>query len=252
MSHYSIGKLAELAGVSIRTLRYYDRIGLLKPAERTRARYRLYGEEELLRLQQILFYKELDFSLKKIREILDNPDFDVVQALKTHKSALKKRQQRIDKLLVTIDRTITKLNDGAMLNHEELYDGLPKEKAEAWRSEAVEKWGKGTIEQSETSLRNMSKDELQALKDDFTNLWKKLASLSDQDPESTTVQDEIARHYKYLQQFWGRKPDAEAYKGLAELYINDKRYTTIDEEPKPKFARFLSRAMSCFADTHLS
>ena len=156
-TQYSIGDLAKLAGVSIRTLRYYDKIGLLKPAERARSRYRYYGENELLRLQQILFYKELDFSLKEIMVMLDDSDFDIVNALKSHKTELKKRKSRIDKLLVTIEKTISNLEEGTMLNHEELYEGLPKEKAEAWRNEAIEKWGKETVENSETSLQKMSK-----------------------------------------------------------------------------------------------
>ncbi|MBA4145294.1 MAG: MerR family transcriptional regulator, partial [Cytophaga sp.] len=88
MVSYSVKELSEIAGVSVRTLHLYDEIGLLKPSTRTEARYRLYGENELLRLQQILFYKELGISLEEIRSILDDPEFDLLQALESHKVAL--------------------------------------------------------------------------------------------------------------------------------------------------------------------
>ncbi len=248
-TQHSIGDLARMAGVSIRTLRYYDKIGLLKPSERARSRYRYYGEGELLRLQQILFYKELDFSLKEIKAILDDPHFDVVKALESHKTALKKRKNRIDKLLVTINNTISNLEEGTMLNHDELYEGLPKEKTEAWRNEAIEKWGEDTIEHSETSLKKMTKAEFNKLKDDFTVNIETLVSLMTEDPKSDKVQAEIAKHYVFIQKFWGRKPNPEAYKGLGQLYVSDNRYTKVNGKPNPEFAEFMSKAMSYFVDT---
>lgn len=251
MTQYSIGDLANLAGVSIRTLRYYDKIGLLKPSVRAESRYRYYGEDELLQLQQILFYKELDFSLKEIQAILDDPDFDIVRALKNHKTEQKKRKNRIDKLLVTIDKTISKLEEGIMLKHEELYEGLPKEKAEAWRNEAIEKWGEDTVEQSETSLRKLSKEEFQKLKNNFATNIEKLASMQKEDPESEEVQTEIAKHYDFISTFWGCKPEPEAYIGLGQLYVNDNRYTKVAGEPNSEFGEFMSRAMSYFVDANL-
>ena len=92
MDNYSVKKLSQLAGVSVRTLHLYDKMGLLKPSVRTEARYRLYGEKELLRLQQILFYRELDIPLKDIQTILDDPEFDLLKALEAHKKALLARK----------------------------------------------------------------------------------------------------------------------------------------------------------------
>lgn len=251
MAHYSIGELANMAGISIRTLRYYDKIGLLKPSVRTRSRYRRYGEEELLRLQQILFYKELDFTLHEIKSILDNSDFDVIEALESHKVALRKRQRRIEQLFVTIDKTIKNLKEKTMLTHEELYEGLPKQKAEAWRNESIKKWGEHAIKLSETSLKNMSREEFNKLKSDFSDNVKRLASMLGENPESSAVQAAVALHYEHILKFWGRKPKAEAYKGLGQLYVNDERYTIVDGNPNTAFARFLSQAMNYFADTHL-
>ncbi|KAA0991538.1 MerR family transcriptional regulator [Dyadobacter aurulentus] len=252
---YSVKKLARLAGVSVRTLHLYDRMGLLKPSVRTEARYRMYGEKELLRLQQILFYKELDFALQEILQILNDPDFDLIQALESHKSALKARKERIATLLVTVEKTIVKLKKGAMMNHEELYAGLPREKAEAYRKEAAEKWGSETVENAEKELGKLSKAEIAELMSESRRVAERLAVLSRENPEGPLVQTEIAKHYALIRRFWGTSgsPDqqAEAYAGLGQLYADDERYTLIDEKPNPEFAIFMRDAMRCFAEQNL-
>jgi len=221
MDGYTVKKLAEMAGVSVRTLHHYDETGLLKPADRTDAGYRLYGEDELLRLQQILYYKELDFPLKKISKILESPNFDKVDALRQHKVALKKRRERLDTLLSTIDKTISKIKENTIMTYEELYEGFPKEKAEAYRNEAIDKWG-DAVYQSEEHLKDLGKDKFQELQQNFAECWQKLAEMSDGDPESPEVQQEIDRHYHYILEFWGETESAEnlqqRYVGLGELY----------------------------------
>jgi len=248
--HYSVQQLAKLAGVSIRTLHLYDEIGLLKPSLRTEAGYRLYEEPELLRLQQILFYKELDFSLKDIGAILDDPDFDRIKALESHRTALQKRKKRIENLLTTIDKTIQHLKQEVMLSHEELYKGLPKEKAEEWRKEATEKWGAASVERSEMRLLTMSREDLAGLKSAFAGNWQKLAALSDQDPASPEVQEAIRLHYGHIRQFWGTAnepdPQLKAYQCLGEMYTQDERYTFVDGKPNPAFAQFLCKAITHF------
>ena len=109
MKEYTVQQLAKLAGVTVRTLHHYDHIGLLKPSSRNSARYRFYGETELLRLQQILFFKELDFNLEDIARIIDSPGFDPVDALEAHRKELQNRAERLDALLETIDKTIKRL-----------------------------------------------------------------------------------------------------------------------------------------------
>ena len=104
MPAYTVCRLARMAGCSVLTLlHHYDQLGLLKPSTRTAAGYRLYGEQELLRLQQILFFKELDFPLSEIQAVLDDPDFDQVQALENHRRLLQQRADRLTGLLQTID-----------------------------------------------------------------------------------------------------------------------------------------------------
>ena len=254
MNTYPVKKLAKLAGVSVRTLHLYDEIGLLKPAVRTEARYRFYGEEELLRLQQILFYKELGFSLQEIGELLDDPEFDLCGALENHKAALLERRLRVDAMLKTIDKTIQHLKEKNMLQPEELYEGLPKETAEAWRKEALAKYGEEATH-AENTLRKMSKEEITKLKAEQETISRSLLALMNEDPASEKVQQTIALHYANIRAFWGttHSPDAqgEAYAGLGKLYTEDERFTKVDGKSQPGFAAFLQKAMAHFTETKL-
>lgn len=248
--------MANLSGVSVRTLHHYDRIGLLKPAVRTESKYRLYGENELLRLQQIIFYKEMDLSLKEISEILDKPGFKMIQALKTHKDALIAKKYRMEQLIVTIDKTINKIkNNEVMAQPEELYEGLNKEKMLKYRDEAIDKFGKEAIDHAESELMKMSKTDFAQLKEEADENFRCLYLLKEEDPESELVQNEINLHYQIIRKFWGTSgttdKQAEAYAGLGQLYVTDERYTTMEGKPQPEFAAFLCKAMDYYATHHL-
>ena len=106
MMEYTIRKMASLSGVSARTLRYYDEIGLLQPARINSSGYRIYGQAEVNRLQQILFYRELDLKLDEIKEILEQPDFNVEQALYEHQQKLLEKRNEIDRLLASVQQTL--------------------------------------------------------------------------------------------------------------------------------------------------
>jgi DNA-binding transcriptional MerR regulator len=250
---YSVKQLARLAGVSVRTLHVYDKLGLLTPPVRTEAGYRYYGEPELLRLQQILFYKELDLPLKAIADILDDPGFDLARALTGHKTALQARRDRLDILLNTIDNTIDHLKNKTMSNFEKLYEGL--DGAAALRQEAIDKWGEEAILRSEHALVEMGPAGLEQLKSDQRDIDRRLRALAGEDPQSEAVQEQIARHYELIRGFWGMRAGeaikAAAYKGLGDLYASDERYTASDGRPDPKFAAFMRAAMAHFAETRL-
>lgn len=252
---YSVKQIARLAGVSVRTLHLYDQIGLLKPSVRTQANYRQYGEPELLRLQQILFYRELDLPLKEIAEILNDPGFDLIRALSGHRKALLKRRDRLNTLLKTIDKTIINLKNKTMNNAEELYEGMPKEQAVAWRKEAIDKWGEDVVLRSEKALLEMDRLDIEKLKTEQKDIAQKLRSLAGKDPESDEVQEQIARHYANIRNFWGADDPtdlkAETYKGLANLYVTDERYTLADGKPDPAYARFMHKGMLYFANNKL-
>jgi DNA-binding transcriptional MerR regulator len=213
-----------------------------------------------LRLQQILFYKELDFSLEEIRRILDSPDFDIVQALSQHKISLAAKRERLDTLLATIDNTINHIihttDEGEFLmKPEELYEGLPKEFATTYRDEAHKHWG-DAVKKSEEALRTMSKADFTKLKDDFKENWKTLSTMTAQEPSSDAVQERIVRHYALTRALWGTSASADKqtaqFLGLGELYIEDPRFTEIDGVQVPGFGAFMSEAMNYFAETALA
>lgn len=256
MKHFSVKKLSQLSGVSVRTLHHYDKIGLLIPSIRTEARYRLYGEKELLRLQQILFYKELDFPLNEIRDILDEPEFDLIEALESHKFALNTKRKRIDVMLSTIDKTINQINKGGyMKSYKELYDGLNHETAKNYHDEAINKFGKDVVEKSERELMSNGKLAFENLKIEFQECANKLFLMKGDIPSSNVVQSEIANHYRLIRRLWGtsNKSDnqAEAYAGLGQTYVSDNRYTMMEGKEQPEFALFLKNAIEYFVINNL-
>ncbi|MEP1093742.1 MAG: MerR family transcriptional regulator [Cyclobacteriaceae bacterium] len=255
MQKYTAKGLSKIAGVSVRTLHHYDKIGLLKPAIRTEAGYRLYGENELLKLQQILFFKELDFPLKEILKILNDPQFDLMKALDSHAEGLVLKQRRISEMLNTIEKTMLNLKGIKMITDNELYNGFTKEEASKTRTETIEKYGAEALEKSETYLKKLSKEHLEALKSEQKEIFKSLFEISNHKPDDKVVQLQVARHYKNIRRFWGTDGSSNSqwrdYQGLGELYIADERFTKIDGKAQPDFALFLSKSMTYFANTQL-
>ena len=230
----------------MRTLHLYDKLGLLKPSVRTEARYRLYGEKELLRLQQILFYRELDFPLKEIGAILDDPAFDVVEALEGHKKALLARKERINTLVGTIEKTLVTLKNNTMLQVEDLYKGIGREKLQAWRAEAMAKWGKETVLEMEENLRSFGKEEMDALTAELhDDITVRLTALMGTDPKGEEVQALIARRYQIILRLTGgqiKMEKLEYFRKLAELYVEDNRYTPVNGMPSMELALFIKEA----------
>jgi DNA-binding transcriptional MerR regulator len=138
---YTVKKLASLSGVSVRTLHYYDEIGLLSPAFLGGNGYRYYEDEQLLRLQQILFYRELDVELKSIQSILDDPDFDHISALKSHQLRLMNELERKQQLISNIAKTIEQLKGNQKMNNEELFEGFAPEKQEEHEQYLIDRCG---------------------------------------------------------------------------------------------------------------
>lgn len=242
--------------MSIRTLHLYDELGLVKPYSRSEAGYRHYGESELLRLQQVLMYRELNFPLAEIKRLLDDPGFDLLRALESQKAAFQQRQRELDGLLEAIDTTIHHLKTkGIMSNLEFLYKGIPKETTEAWRKEATEKWGEDAVQTSEEHLSNISRASIEELKKEAEQIGKLLFDLRFNDPTEPLVQSLIARHYSVIRGFWGTSGSsdlqADAYAGLGELYVVDERYLSQNGQPQPAFADFMRQAMKYFAERSL-
>lgn len=136
---YTVQKLAKISGVSVRTLHFYDEIGLLKPAYIEANGYRYYEEKQLLLLQQILFFRELGFELKQIQKILGKGDFDKVAALHSHKKVLQTNIERTKQLIKTIEKTINHLSGEKKMKDPEIYHGFSKEKQEEYEKQIIER-----------------------------------------------------------------------------------------------------------------
>jgi len=248
---YSVSQLARMAGVSVRTLHHYDHVGLLKPSSRTAVGYRLYGEPDLLRLQQILFFKELDVPLNEIRDILDDPAFDPVRALENHRRWLQKRAERLTRLLKTIDKTIQKLTEVDMqLTDEELYAGFTQEQIERYQREARELYDPRMVEASERRVRQMSKAQWEAVKQEGGEVAQGLAGLMDRAPGDPQVQQIIARHHAWIEQFY--PASAEIYRGLGQLYVEHAEFRAFYDRFRPGLADFMQAAMVHYAEHNLS
>ena len=253
MKNYKVKELAKEAGVSVKTLHHYDKIGLLSPAVRSEKKYRLYGENELYRLQQILFYKELGVSLSDIAEILDDRNFDQLKALNEHRQNLLDEKIKIDELVETIDKTISQLKGKTMITDKELYKGFKPEEIQKIKEESKKKFGEDNFKTSEKYLKSLSKDQFEALKLEQKEIFKNLLSLSSENIESETVQLEVARLYQNIRKFWGThgSPSTQKseFKGLGKLYVADSNYAKVDGEIHDGFPEFLSEAMHHFAKT---
>jgi len=247
MKKYSVKQLSGLAKVSVRTLHYYDEIGLLKPGEKSAAGYRSYVREDLFKLQQIMFFKELGFSLDEIQRILGDPDFDLKKALKSQREEISKRLVRFKKLLNTIDKTIQTLNQKSMLTDKEMYEGFTPEQAEAYRKEASQRWG-DEVKASEARIKKMSKEQWNAVKAEGEAITKKLAELmtAGSAPESPEVQSYIARWHKHLENFY--PVSEERLSGLGQMYIADERFTAHYDQYAKGLAQFKNTAIQIYCD----
>ena len=261
---YTVSRLAKMAGVSVRTLHHYDEIGLLRPYARTAAGYRLYGKKDLLRLQQILFFRELDVALEDIRQILDDPAFDLVVALESHRRLLQERSLRIGRLLNTIDRTILKLTEHDMDDHdmgeydmgdydmgdkvtdEELYAGFTDEQVERYEREVREQYDPELVAESNRRVRNMSKGQWQAMQKEGEEVHLGLAALMERPVDDAEVQALIARHYAMMNQFY--PVSAEIYRGLGQMYVTNDEFRAFYDKVRPGLADFLQPAMAYYAE----
>lgn len=246
---YTVRKLAELAGITVRTLHHYDEIGLLRPGARSPAGYRLYGERELLLLQQVMFFRRLDVPLEEIRRILADPGFDQVQALKRHRELLEAEAVRLDRLLETIDKTLHKLEDKVELTDAELYAGFSPEQIDRYKRESRAAYGVEVVEESERRAKGMSKDQWEAVKDEGEAVTQELAALADRRADDPEVQALIARHYRWVCTFW--TPDAAAYEGLGQLYTDNPEFRATYDKYRVGLADFLREAMTAYAAAHL-
>ncbi len=246
---YTIKQLANLAGISVRTLHHYDSIGILEPSRVKNNGYRYYEEKELLKLQQILFFRELDFPLLEIRQIINNPNFDMEKALNDQRKLIELKKERLASLIKTINKTIKKINKENTMEDKELYGGLSNEKMEEYAKEAKERWGHTeAYRQSQERTKNWTKEDYKKLAENADKWMNNFALTMKHGPKSKIVQDLIAEHYNNLRTFY--EPNLKMYRGLADMYVADPRFTAYYEKYAQGLAIFMKEAMYEYCDTH--
>ncbi|HEY8393177.1 MAG TPA: MerR family transcriptional regulator [Thermaerobacter sp.] len=199
---YTVKQLADIAGVSVRTLHYYDEIGLLKPTRYGENGYRYYDRKALLRLQQILFSKQLGFSLREIKEIIDKPGFDVLKALEAHKQLLLSRIAGLNQMVMTIDKTIQHMKGELEMDEREFFTGLDRERIEKYRQEARKLFGAEVVEESERRVRQFTPEKWSQLTKEFDSIITTVKSLMDQGYDHPDVQRQVARLHGWLNNYY--------------------------------------------------
>ena len=227
---YSIRKLSELAGVSARTLRYYDEIGLLKPSEISEAGYRYYGERELALLQQILFYRERGFDLKQIRKILYQDDFDIMRALKEHLRELEEQKAHVESLIRTVEQTIRSMKGECEMSDKERFQAFKervvKGNEERYGAEIREKYGDEELDAANRKVLDMSEED-----------WERF-----QNPESERGKRIVLLHKEWLGKTW-KQYTKEAHAAIADMYICDERFRLYYDKEVEGCAAFLEAAV---------
>jgi len=250
---YTVTKLAKISGVSVRTLHWYDEVGLLKPAYHGSNGYRYYEEEQLLILQQILFFRELGFELKQIQKILKRSDFDKMVALSSHRQILQKNLARTRKLIKTIDETIEHLKGTKKMKEQEIYYGFSKEKQADYEKQLIQRFGdkvKDSIAESHQKVKNWSKADWDKSGKEFDEICKELVKMIEKNSKTNSkeVQSIIRKHYLWLKKFW--TPTRESYSGHGQ-FIVESDLRNAYEAHHPQLPEFIAEAIQTFAKIEL-
>jgi DNA-binding transcriptional MerR regulator len=244
---YTVQKLGLLAGVSTRTLRYYDEIGILKPARINSSGYRIYGQTEVDKLQQILFYKELGLHLDKIKEIVNSPSFNAAKALSEHREQLLDKRVQLDRLIANVEKTIN-FNEGRiMMTDKEKFEGFKQKMVEdnenKYGKEIREKYGDDAVNKSNQKVLNMTQsehDEVTKLSEDLHTALAEAFKTGD--PAGELAQKAADLHKQWLIYYWSEY-SKEAHAGLAQMYVDDERFTAYYDKEQPGTAEFLRDAI---------
>jgi DNA-binding transcriptional MerR regulator len=205
----------------------------------------------MLRLQQILFYRELGFPLGGIGPVLDDPAFDLVKALRGHRVAMRERIERCADLIATIDRTIDSIEKDYDMNDDELYAGIAPETRERWEREAREHWGEEAVAEAEAQTKAMPKGQIAAMKVEMEANQTAFAALTaaGADPASDDAQAVVRRHYRWVCNSW--TPNAAQFAGLGRLMVEHPEFRATYESAAPGCAAFMAEAMAIFAEREL-
>lgn len=248
---YTVHQLATLANISIRTLHYYDEIDLLKPSFTDVNGYRYYEQKELIKLQQILFFRELDFSLGQMKQMFDSPGFDPIIALGDQKKLLAMKRDRLNNLLCTINHTITSMKKTKTMKVRDLYGSFTKKEMEQYKKEARRRWGHTeAYKQSMERTKNWTKKDYDRVKKENEEIIHALIAAMPHGVGSKEVQKVVAQHHQSMNRFYDCS--YEIYKNLGKMYVEDARFTAYYDQYRPGLAEFLHKAIDYYCDFYKS
>lgn len=247
---YSINKLAKLAGVSVRTLHYYDEIKLISPRRISSNGYRVYGQKEVDLLQQILFFRELGVPLDEIKKIVWAKNYDSMSALQSHLSALKAKRDQIDSLIVNVEKTISAAKGEIIMSDKEKFEGFMKkmidENEKQYGEEIREKFGDDVIDASNAKMKGLTAEQYKKVEELSHQINACLKTAFDQgDPSSELAQKVCALHKEWLGYFWNSY-SKEAHLGLAQTYVDDPRFRKYYDDIAVGCANFLRDAIQIY------
>jgi DNA-binding transcriptional MerR regulator len=250
---YTVSELAKMAGISTRTLRYYDERGLLPTRRNSSNGYRVYDQADVDRLQQILFYRELGVGLDGIARILSAPDFKPLAALEGHLAALKARREQLDTLIRNVEDSIRTMKGEIIMSDDEKFEGFKQklidDNEQRYGKEIRAKYGDTTIDRSNASLKGMSKEryaESERLTQGLNDALK--AAYQQGDPAGELAQKACGLHRQWLILWWdGSVPySKETHLALGQMYTQDPRFTAYYDEIAPGLAVFLHDALQVY------
>lgn len=241
---FTVKQLSKLAGVTPRTLHHYDAIGLLKPSRVGDNGYRYYGEESLLRLQQILFYRELGIPLEDIKKIMGRRDFDVLGALQSHKEALKKQVTRLNRLINTVDNTIHHLKGNTTMIDKAYFEGFSEEQQEKYAAEAEQLYDAESVRESNRRWKAYPAAKKEAILAEGSAIYTDMIAAMPKGAAHRDVQAIVERWRKNMEYFW--IPDLDQLLALANGYNDDPRFRANFDKMHPQLAEFIREAVKVY------
>ncbi|QSQ24497.1 MerR family transcriptional regulator [Pyxidicoccus parkwayensis] len=248
----TVSQVARLAKVSVRALHHYDEIGLLSPSERSEAGYRLYTQADLQRLQQVLFFRELEFPLEEIRRILGEPSFDLRSALLMQRQLLSERSARLDALLIAVDAALDALEKGRHMDQEKMFEAFGDFDPAKYEAEVKERWGDTeAYKESARRTKRYTKQDWKVLKEEMDGLQKALAELlgAGRAPTDVAAMDLVEAWRQHISK-WFYPCSYAMHRGLGALYVSDHRFTENIDRVRPGLARFTRDAIIANAERH--
>lgn len=243
----TVGEVSELAGVTVRALHHYDEIGLLSPRARSDAGYRLYSYDDLARLQEILVWRALGFTLGEIQAMLDDPGYDRSSALARQRTLVQRELERLGGLMHALDAALAAQRTGTRLKETTMFEGFdPAE----YEDEARERWGAtDAYRESQRRTAGYREEQWRAIREESDAIVREFAELleSGEPADGERAQSVAERHRQHITR-WFYECTPQIHRGLGEMYVADERFTRTYERVAPGLAAYIRDAIAAAAD----